>query len=97
MSYCLFRHQTVSHMKPVRTGLICASKAEGVSHMRDVYSAVADPTRRRLLRLLADADELPLHELTVPVNADSYRDSECATVHFEAPARAALPIRSRCA
>jgi DNA-binding transcriptional ArsR family regulator len=32
--------------------------------MRDVYSAVADPTRRRLLRLLADADELPLHELT---------------------------------
>jgi DNA-binding transcriptional ArsR family regulator len=32
--------------------------------VRDVYSAVADPTRRRLLRLLADADELSLHELT---------------------------------
>ncbi len=32
--------------------------------MRDVYSAVADPTRRELLRLLAQADELPLHELT---------------------------------
>jgi DNA-binding transcriptional ArsR family regulator len=32
--------------------------------MRDVYSAVADPTRRRLLRLLADADELPLHAMT---------------------------------
>ncbi len=32
--------------------------------MRDVYSAVADPTRRQLLRLLADADELPLHEMT---------------------------------
>jgi DNA-binding transcriptional ArsR family regulator len=32
--------------------------------MRDVYSAVADPTRRRLLRMLADADELPLHQLT---------------------------------
>lgn len=32
--------------------------------MRDVYSAVADPTRRRLLRLLADADELPLHQIT---------------------------------
>jgi DNA-binding transcriptional ArsR family regulator len=29
-----------------------------------VYSAVADPTRRRLLDLLADADELPLHEMT---------------------------------
>ena len=32
--------------------------------MRDVYSAVADPTRRRLLRMLADDGELPLHELT---------------------------------
>ncbi len=32
--------------------------------MRDVYSAVADPTRRQLLRLLADVDELPLHEMT---------------------------------
>lgn len=32
--------------------------------MRDVYSAVADPTRRQLLRLLADADELPLHAMT---------------------------------
>lgn len=32
--------------------------------MRDVYSAVADPTRRQLIRLLAEADELPLHALT---------------------------------
>lgn len=32
--------------------------------MRDVYSAVADPTRRQILRMLATADELPLHELT---------------------------------
>ncbi|MEB2298903.1 metalloregulator ArsR/SmtB family transcription factor [Lysinibacillus xylanilyticus] len=31
---------------------------------RDVYAAIADPTRRQLIRLLADADELPLHELT---------------------------------
>lgn len=31
---------------------------------RDVYGAIADPTRRKLLRLLADAEELPLHELT---------------------------------
>ena len=31
---------------------------------RDVYSAIADPTRRSLLRLLADAKELPLNELT---------------------------------
>jgi DNA-binding transcriptional ArsR family regulator len=32
--------------------------------MRDVYSAVADPTRRQLLRMLAEADELSLHEMT---------------------------------
>ena len=31
---------------------------------RDVYVAIADPTRRKLLRLLADVEELPLHELT---------------------------------
>lgn len=32
---------------------------------KDIYSAVADPTRRKLLRMLADAGELPLHEMTV--------------------------------
>ncbi|MGM0713711.1 metalloregulator ArsR/SmtB family transcription factor [Brevibacillus parabrevis] len=31
---------------------------------RDVFDAVADPTRRRLIELLAGAEELPLHELT---------------------------------
>lgn len=30
----------------------------------DIYVAIADPTRRKIIRLLADADELPLHELT---------------------------------
>lgn len=33
--------------------------------MHDVYDAVADPTRRKLLQLLAGAGELPLHELLV--------------------------------
>ncbi|MFD0694064.1 ArsR/SmtB family transcription factor [Paenibacillus sp. GCM10027628] len=32
---------------------------------KDIYAAVADPTRRHLLRLLANAEELPLNELTV--------------------------------
>lgn len=36
-------------------------KTEG----HDVYAAIADPTRRELLRLLAEAGELPLYELTV--------------------------------
>ena len=35
------------------------------SPKRDVYDAVSDPTRRKLLRLLADVEELPLYELTV--------------------------------
>ncbi|ASS76023.1 transcriptional regulator [Tumebacillus algifaecis] len=34
------------------------------NQMRDVYVAVADPTRRELIRLLADVEELPLHKLT---------------------------------
>jgi len=35
------------------------------SQARDVYGAVGDPTRREILRLLADVEELPLHEITV--------------------------------
>jgi DNA-binding transcriptional ArsR family regulator len=35
------------------------------SQVRDVYDAVADPTRRKLLQILADVDELPLYEITV--------------------------------
>lgn len=33
--------------------------------VRDVYDAVADPTRRKLIQMLADVEELPLHEITV--------------------------------
>ncbi|WP_054709403.1 metalloregulator ArsR/SmtB family transcription factor [Bacillus sp. JCM 19041] len=31
---------------------------------RDVYVAIADPTRRKLIHLLAESDEMPLYELT---------------------------------
>jgi Predicted transcriptional regulators len=34
------------------------------NQLRDVFDAIADPTRRRLIHLLAEAQELPLHELT---------------------------------
>lgn len=37
------------------------------SLMRDVFSAIADPTRRKLLDLLAGVDELPLHEMTAEI------------------------------
>lgn len=32
--------------------------------VRDVYSAIADPTRREMIALLAETDEAPLHEIT---------------------------------
>lgn len=32
--------------------------------IRDPFDAIADPTRRRLIRLLAESEEIPLHELT---------------------------------
>lgn len=32
---------------------------------RDVYDAVADPTRRKILQMLSDVEELPLHEITI--------------------------------
>lgn len=36
--------------------------ASALTH--DVYHAIADPNRRKLIRLLADADDLPLNALT---------------------------------
>ena len=35
------------------------------SQARDVYGAVSDSTRREILRLLAEVEELPLYEITV--------------------------------
>ncbi len=32
--------------------------------MRDVYDAVADPARRRIMDLLAQEEDMPLHALT---------------------------------
>ncbi|AST94256.1 metalloregulator ArsR/SmtB family transcription factor [Sutcliffiella sp. NC1] len=37
---------------------------ENTCRKDDVYVAIADPTRRKIIRLLADAEELPLYELT---------------------------------
>ncbi|GGA27414.1 metalloregulator ArsR/SmtB family transcription factor [Psychrobacillus lasiicapitis] len=34
------------------------------SQSRDVYEAVADPTRRKILQMLANVEELPLYEIT---------------------------------
>lgn len=54
----------VSYVRSVRNDFAVASQVEEVICMRDVYSAVADPTRREILRLLAETSEMPLHEMT---------------------------------
>ncbi len=52
--------------------------------MRDVFDAIADPTRRRLIQLLAQAEELPLHELTVPFRMGRTAVSKHLTILKEA-------------
>jgi len=52
--------------------------------MRDVYSAVADPTRRELIRMLSEADELPLYELTAAFDMGRTAISKHLTVLKEA-------------
>lgn len=51
---------------------------------RDVFGAIADPTRRRLIQLLAEADELPLHELTVHFDMGRTAVSKHLTILKEA-------------
>lgn len=52
--------------------------------LRDVFDAIADPTRRRLIRLLAEAEEIPLHELTVQFDMGRTAVSKHLTVLKEA-------------
>lgn len=52
--------------------------------MRDVYGAVADPTRRELIRMLSDADELPLYELAAAFDMGRTAVSKHLTVLKEA-------------
>ena len=55
-----------------------------VNAVRDVYSAVADPTRRQILRLLADANELSLHEITAHFTLSRTAVSKHLTILGEA-------------
>ncbi|CAG7644764.1 hypothetical protein PAECIP111802_03338 [Paenibacillus allorhizosphaerae] len=52
--------------------------------LRDLFAAVADPTRRRLIRLLAEADEIPLHELTAQFKMGRTAVSKHLTILKEA-------------
>jgi len=54
------------------------------NQMRDVFDAIADPTRRRLIQLLAAAEELPLHELTTQFQMGRTAVSKHLTILKEA-------------
>lgn len=54
------------------------------NQMRDVFDAIADPTRRQLIHLLAAADELPLHELTTQFQMGRTAVSKHLTILKEA-------------
>ncbi|MDQ6423413.1 metalloregulator ArsR/SmtB family transcription factor [Paenibacillus sp. LHD-117] len=51
---------------------------------RDVFDAIADPTRRQLIGLLAGAQELPLHELTAQFQMGRTAVSKHLTILKEA-------------
>jgi len=54
------------------------------NQLRDVFGAIADPTRRRLIQLLAAAEELPLHELAAQFQMGRTAVSKHLTILKEA-------------
>lgn len=52
--------------------------------LRDPFDAIADPTRRRLIRLLAETEEIPLHELTAQFQMGRTAVSKHLTILKEA-------------
>ncbi|BFH62706.1 ArsR/SmtB family transcription factor [Paenibacillus azoreducens] len=54
------------------------------NQFRDVFDAIADPTRRRLIQLLAEAEETPLHELTAQFQMGRTAVSKHLTILKEA-------------
>ncbi|WP_040711512.1 ArsR/SmtB family transcription factor [Paenibacillus curdlanolyticus] len=51
---------------------------------RDVFDAIADPTRRQLIRLLSESAEVPLHELTAQFQMGRTAVSKHLTILKEA-------------
>lgn len=54
------------------------------NELRDVFHAIADPTRRRLIHLLAEAEEIPLHDLTAQFQMGRTAVSKHLTILKEA-------------
>ena len=78
--------RSVTKWCPIRKSTNCLG--EGVvsenNQLRDVFDAIADPTRRRLIRLLAEAEEIPLHELTAQFQMGRTAVSKHLTILKEA-------------
>lgn len=51
-------------MSPIGVQLKGDGIVNNTDQKRDVFVAIADPTRRKLIQILAEAEELPLHKLT---------------------------------
>lgn len=54
------------------------------NQLRDVFDAIADPTRRQLIHLLAEAEEKPLYELTAQFQMGRTAVSKHLTILKEA-------------
>ncbi|GLX70590.1 ArsR/SmtB family transcription factor [Paenibacillus glycanilyticus] len=54
------------------------------NNTRDVFDAIADPTRRKLIHLLSESKELPLHELTTKFSMGRTAVSKHLTILKEA-------------
>ncbi|WP_442600489.1 ArsR/SmtB family transcription factor [Paenibacillus sp. KN14-4R] len=54
------------------------------NQLRDVFDAIADPTRRRLIHLLAEKEEIPLHVLTAQFEMGRTAVSKHLTILKEA-------------
>jgi len=55
-----------------------------INQLRDVFDAIADPTRRQLIHLLAEEEESPLHELTAQFTMGRTAVSKHLTILKEA-------------
>lgn len=75
-------------MKETPNGDLLEVLGEGAvsenNQLRDVFDAIADPTRRRLIRLLAESEEIPLHELTTQFQMGRTAVSKHLTILKEA-------------
>jgi DNA-binding transcriptional ArsR family regulator len=79
-------NQSVTNWCPIRgsTNHLGEGVVSENNQLRDAFDAIADPTRRQLIRLLAEAEEIPLHELTAQFQMGRTAVSKHLTILKEA-------------